>query len=148
MQWGLSLLAILAGISNPLQSGSNSALQKALQAPIVSALLVYCVGAVCLILCIPFIGFPFRDAVGKLGRLPWWVFIGGACNALFLVSTLLVTKKLGSATFTTIVVIAAVITSLLLDHFGLFGLKVRQATPLRLAGGVVAIAGVVMIALL
>jgi transporter family-2 protein len=148
MPWLLGLFAVLAGISNPLQSGSNSALQKSLQAPVVCALLVYAVGTACLILCVPFLGFPLREAGAKLGRVPWWVFIGGACNALFLVSTLMVTKKLGSATFTTIVVIAAVVTSLLLDHFGLLGFEVREATPLRIAGGVVAIAGVVMIALL
>ena len=147
MQWLLGLFAILAGISNPLQSGSNSALQKTLQAPIVAALLVYAVGTLCLLLCVPFVGLPVRDALDKLGRVPWWVFIGGVCNALFLVTTLLVTKKLGSATFTTIVVIAAVVASLLLDHFGLLGFEVRQATPMRLVGGALAIVGVVIIAL-
>lgn len=60
--------------------------------------------------------------------------------------TLLITKKLGSATFTTAVVIAAVVTSLALDNFGLMGFPVRSATPLRLVGGVLAICSVVMIA--
>jgi bacterial/archaeal transporter family-2 protein len=147
MQWILGFFAVLAGISNPLQSGSNSALQKGLQAPVVSALLVYAVGTLCLMLCIPFLGLPMRDALGRLDRVPWWVFIGGICNALFLVTTLLVTKKLGSATFTTIVVVAATVTSLLLDHFGLLGFEVRQATTLRLVGGAFAIGGVVLIAL-
>jgi transporter family-2 protein len=72
---------------------------------------------------------------------------GSVCNALFLVTTLLVTKRLGSATFTTIVVVAAVITSLLLDHFGLLGFEVRHATPLRLVGCALAIVSVFFIAL-
>lgn len=147
MPWLLGAFAIIAGISNPLQSGSNATLNKVLAAPVASAFLVYAVGGLCLLACIPFLGFAPRGTGGKLAGLPWWVFIGGACNALFLMSTLLVTKKLGSATFTTIVVIAAVITSLMLDNFGLLGFAVRPLTALRLLGGALAIAGVVLIAL-
>ena len=147
MQWILALFAVLAGVSNPLQSGSNSALNKALASPVLSALIVYAVGGLCVLACIPFLGFSTRGSGAKLLGLPWWAFIGGVCNALFLMCTLLITRKLGSATFTTAVVIAAVITSLALDHFGLMGFAVRQATPLRLVGGFLAICSVVMIAI-
>ena len=116
MQWILGVFAVLAGISNPLQSGANSVLNKAVASPVLSALIVYLVGGLCVLACIPFFGLPVRNAGGKLLGLPWWAFIGGVCNALFLMCTLLVTRKLGSATFTTAVVIAAVITSLALDH--------------------------------
>ncbi len=147
MQWILGFFAVLAGISNPLQSGSNSVLNKAVASPVLSALVVYLVGGLCVLACIPFLGFSTRGAGGRLLGLPWWAFIGGVCNALFLMCTLLVTRKLGSATFTTAVVIAAVVTSLAMDHFGLMGFAVRQATPLRLVGGLLAIASVVMIAI-
>lgn len=146
MQWLLGLFAVIAGVSNPLQSGSNAALNKGLDAPVASAFIVYAIGAVCLLACTPFLGFAPKGAAGKLFGLPWWAFIGGVCNALFLMCTLLVTKRLGSATFTTAVVIAAVITSLILDNFGLLGFEVRPATVLRLVGGGLAIGGVVLIA--
>jgi bacterial/archaeal transporter family-2 protein len=93
MHWLLTLFAILAGISNPLQSGSNSALLKSTQAPVVAAFVVYLIGSVCLLACIPFLGFPLRSTAGKLADVPWWAYIGGLCNALFLMCTLLVTKK-------------------------------------------------------
>ena len=115
--------------------------------PVLSALIVFLVGGLCVLACTPFLGFNTRDACAKLLGLPWWAFIGGACNASFLMCTFLVTKKLGSATFTTAVVIAAVITSLALGYFGLMGLTVRPATPLRIVGGLLAIASVVMIAI-
>ena len=147
MQWLLAVFAVLAGVSNPIQSGSNSALNKVVDAPVLSALIVYAVGVLCLMACTPFLGLPARGLDGKLMGLPWWAFVGGICNALFLMSTLLVTKRLGSATFTTTVVIAAVITSLLLDHFGLMGFEVRRATLLRVVGGLFATGGVVLIAM-
>ncbi|MDP9155926.1 DMT family transporter [Caballeronia sordidicola] len=146
MQWLPAFFAILAGISNPLQSGSNSALLKTIQAPIVAAFIVYAIGAACLLAAMPFLGFPLKTSISKLADVPWWAYIGGLCNVLFLMCTLLITKKLGSATFTTIVVISAVITSVLLDHFGLLGFEVRPATWLRIGGAALAAIGVVMIA--
>ncbi len=147
MTWLLAAFAVLAGISNPLQSGSNSALLKGIGAPVVAAFVVYAIGTVCLLACIPFLGLSVRDAAGRLSGVPWWAFIGGICNALFLMATLLVTKRLGSATFTTLVVVSAVLTSLALDNYGLLGFAVRVATWPRLLGGALAACGVVLIAL-
>ena len=138
--------AVVAGISNPLQSASNAELLKRMEAPVVAAFSVYLVGACCLLLTIPYYGFPARSAVSKLDGAPWWLVIGGVCNALFLMVALTVTKQLGSATFTTLLVISAVVTSVVLDHFGLLGLEVRQVTTLRALGCLLAIAGVVLIA--
>ena len=146
MAWLLSAFAILAGISNPLQSGSNSALLKGVGAPVVAAFVVYAVGAACLLACIPFLGFPLRGAAARVGGLPWWVFIGGICNAVFLMATLLVTKRLGSATFTTLVVVSALVTSLVLDNYGLMGFEVRAASWPRILGGALAVGGVLLIA--
>src|ERR1700742_5017665 len=147
MNWLLSLFAILAGISNPLQSGSNSELLKTIQAPIVAAYLVYLVGVIIIACAIPFGGFPAKEAPGKLGGVAWWALIGGACNAAFLMASLLVTKRLGSAAFTTLVVVSAFVSSLVLDHFGFLGFEPRPVNWLRGIGGAMAIAGVVLIGL-
>ena len=147
MTWFWSIFAILAGVSNPLQSGSNSALLKSAGAPVVAAALVYGIGALCLLATIPFLGFPLRDTLSKLPAVPWWAYAGGVCNAFFLMSTLLVTRRLGSATFTTLVVVTAVIVALVLDNYGLMGFDIRPATAGRLLGGALAVAGVICIAL-
>ena len=142
----LVLFAVVAGVSNPLQSGSNSEFLKATGAPVVSALCVYAVGTACLLACAPFLGFPVRSAMGKVAGAFWWPIIGGVCNATFLLASLLITTKLGSATFTTVVVITATITAVALDHFGLLGFEVRHASPFRLLGCAFAIVGVLLIA--
>lgn len=140
------LCAIVAGISNPLQSAGNSALLKSIQGPVVAAFIVYAVGTVCLLACVPFVGLPLRESLSKLSSAPWWVYIGGACNAIFLMASLLITRRLGSATFTTIVVISAVLTSVLLDHFGWLGFEIHRAGAMRLTGVALAIVSVVLIA--
>jgi uncharacterized membrane protein YdcZ (DUF606 family) len=75
-----------------------------------------------LLIAIPFVGFPLRSAVGKLSGAPWWLVIGGLCNVTFLLASLTVTKKLGSGTFTTLVVVSAVVTSVILDISVCWGL--------------------------
>jgi bacterial/archaeal transporter family-2 protein len=139
------LLAVLAGLSNPIQSGSNSELLKITGAPVVSALMIYAVGVLCLLACAPFLGLPVKSAVGKAAGAPWWPVVSGVCNATFLLVSVMVAKKLGSGTFTTLVVITAVLLSVGLDHFGLLGFQVRHATPLRLLGCAFAFVGVLFI---
>ncbi|WP_347557526.1 DMT family transporter [Robbsia sp. KACC 23696] len=146
MNWILPLFAIVAGISNPLQSGANSAMAKGFQAPLVAGFVVYVVGALCLLICIPFAGLPLRSAFDKVGAVPWYGFLGGVFNAVFLLASLYVTKKIGSATFTTLVVISATVVSVALDNFGWLGFEVRAASPLRLVGAAFAIVGVILIA--
>jgi transporter family-2 protein len=138
--------AIIAGISNPLQSGSNAELFKRTGTPLVAALIVYAIGASALLLASPFIGLPVRGALAKLHGAPWWLAIGGLCNVTFLLASLTITKKLGSGTFTTLVVVSAAVTSVLLDHFGLLGLEQRALTLWRGVGVALAIAGVFLIA--
>lgn len=145
MNWLPWLFAILAGISNPLQSGSNSGLNKAIEAPVLAAFVVYAIGSVCLLVSLFVFGVSGKDIAAGLRSAPWWAFIGGICNALFLMVSLIVTKQLGSAAFTTTIVIAAAVTSLLLDHFGLLGFEVRTITGLRALGALMAIGGVVLI---
>ena len=48
--------------------------------------------------------------------------------------------------FTRLSVTAAIITSVLLDQFGLFGFKVRPASPLRICGCALMITGLWLVA--
>ncbi|BBU33541.1 membrane protein (plasmid) [Burkholderia sp. THE68] len=146
MHWLNAPFAVLAGVSNPLQSASNSALLKGMHVPIVAACVVYLTGAACLALCTPLYGFGLRAALTRFSGVPWWAYIGGICNALFLMCSLLITRRLGSATFTKLVVFSAVVTSVVIAHFGLMGFELRPAGALRLLGSAFAIAGVLLIA--
>ena len=54
-------------------------------------------------------------------------------------------QKLGSAVFTGLTVTAAVITSVLLDHFGLLGFQQHPAGLWRLAGCGLMVGGLALI---
>lgn len=96
----LLAFAVVAGILNTLQSGSNSELNKHLQHPIATAMAVYLGGL--LILLVGWIGaqligkggFPASD---HITAVPWWGWLGGFLGMSFVFGTMLVAPKVGRA---------------------------------------------------
>jgi transporter family-2 protein len=145
MQWLLIPFVLLTGVLNALQTGMNTKLGQVSGAPIVAALAVYVVGFGTLAVLAPFLGAG-GQAVGRLGQAPWWAWLGGIGGALYIVAMLYATDKVGAGVFTGITVTAAIVTSVVLDHFGWLGLKEHAAGVGRIAGSVLMIAGVVLVA--
>jgi bacterial/archaeal transporter family-2 protein len=143
-------LAALAGLSNPVQSAANATLNKGVGQPIFAGLVIYAVGVVGLLLLAAgaaAFGLPFRGPAGKLGGIPWWAFVGGLCNVTFALCAAISTQKIGSAAYTVTVLVVAVLLSLVLDQFGLMGLKEHPLSWARGIGAALAVAGVVLISL-
>lgn len=147
MQWLLLPLAVLAGLSNPIQSAANAGLNKSLGQVAAAALVIYGVAIVGLLLCLPVLGWTLRDFGGKLTTVPWWAWIGGLCNLSFVIAGALCTQKLGSATFTVTVACSAIVLSMILDRLGLMGLEQHPITWLRVLGGALAVGGIALVSL-
>jgi bacterial/archaeal transporter family-2 protein len=144
--WFLYLFAVLAGALNAIQAGANATLSKTLGQPFLAAILILAVSAA---------GFLVAGlAAGQLswpepsawGRLPWWAWIGGLFGATVLASQLFVAQRVGAGPYVGLVVTAAVVMSLILDHFGLVGFEVHRVNPWRLLGAGLMIAGVGLVA--
>jgi transporter family-2 protein len=144
MTWILFLAALAAGIANPFQSGINGELSKQLGQPLWAAVLVYTSGLAVVILLVVFGRHPFPG--DKLPTVSWWAFLGGAVSVLSTVIAIIIVQRLGSALFTGASVTAALVTSVLLDHFGLIGFRQHAASPARIAGCALMIAGLWVIA--
>jgi bacterial/archaeal transporter family-2 protein len=144
--WFLYVFAAVAGVLNAFQSGANATLNKALGQPFLAALIVLWVSATA------FLGVGFATGhlawpgPGSWGRVPWWGWIGGLLGASVLASQLFVAREIGAGPFMGIIVTAAVVASLALDHFGLMGFEKHPAGAWRLVGAGLMIAGVVLIA--
>ena len=139
MPFVLILVAIASGFANPFQSGFNAELNKQLTRPIWATILVYATGLTALLLVQLFV----RETipVGKYADVPWWAWLGGLISIVSTVAGLTLAHRLGSGIFTGASVTAALLTSVALDHFGLIGFKAHPASPTRLAGCVLMIAG-------
>ena len=139
-------LAALAGLSNPIQSAANAGLNKSLGQLVAVALAIYGIALVALLLVSPFFGLSLRDLPARAAGAPWWAWVGGLCNLLFVIAGALATKQVGSAVFTVTVTSCAIVLSVVLDQFGLLGLEHHSISVLRLVGAAMAIGGVALVA--
>lgn len=78
--------------------------------------------------------------------MPWWALIGGLVGAVQVYAGLTLVHKIGAGTFMGLTVTAALIMSLLIDHFGWLRVHPHPITPGRALGGVLLLGGVALIA--
>ena len=136
----IGLLVVVAGALTTIQSGFNGALNKALQAPVLTALAIVAGNLVVYAVACAFTGLPSASSE-RIGQVPWWAWFGGILGGLYILSVILFAQKLGAAMFTGLTVTAAIVTSVLLDHFGLVGFEQHDAGFGRILGCAVMIAG-------
>ena len=80
-----------------------------------------------------------------IAKAPMWMWAGGAFGVCFISLALVLLPRLGASGFMALALAGQVVASLLLDHFGWFGLVERQVTLPKLLGAVLLIGGVVLI---
>lgn len=139
------LFAIAAGAANPFQSGSNAELNKQLGLPLWTASWVYLTGLAGVLLCELIVRQRF-PAGGRIASVPAWAWLGGIISILPTLSGLLLAQRLGAGIFTGLSVTASLGISVALDHFGLIGFKQHAASPARLAGCALMVAGLWIVA--
>lgn len=132
-------LALLAGITMALQGSLNTVLSK-VSGLLEATFIVHLVGTVTitvvLFLCGPGVG-----GLGKIGQAPWYALLGGVLSALIIYAVVASISKLGVATATTAIIAGQVSAAVIIDHFGMFGLKQIPCTWWKIAGIVLLAAG-------
>ena len=139
------LFAVAAGVTSALQSGTNNALQKALGTQLWTVSIVSVVTlAVSLLLSV---AAGERLPSGQaIAQAPWWAWTGGVLGIVFVLATVYASPRLGAGLFVALIVTASTVAALVLDHFGWMGFEVHPAGLARIAGAVLMIAGVALIA--
>ncbi|KPN92325.1 DMT family transporter [Pseudomonas nunensis] len=145
LQWaGLLLLAVIAGAVVPFQSAINANLSRGLGHPLWATLASLLVSLLVLLPIILALRLPL-PSVGFISKAPLWMWAGGVFGVCFVALAVMLLPKLGASGFVVLALTGQVIASMVLDHFGLFGLLERQLTLPRVFGAVLLVAGVVLI---
>jgi len=85
----------------------------------------------------------FRPAA--LVTVPWWVYLAGVVGALFVVAGAVIPPVTGGLLFFVCVVAGQLLGAMVLDHFGLLGLAVREVSVWRVMGFVLVMSGALMV---
>lgn len=139
-----SILAILGGVSVAIQQVLNANLRVALDSAAWSGFVSYFVGVACMAL----LALALRDpipSVAVAARVPWWAFSGGLFGATFIALAIFLIPKLGAASFIVLLVTGQMLASMMVDHFGWFGLPEHPIDLPRIVGTALLIGGCVLI---
>jgi transporter family-2 protein len=139
------LLALVAGAMMPTQAATNNKMAVFLNdSPILAAFISFFVGTVAL--------FVYAVASGaSLGSLALAknatpiAWIGGLLGAFFVTATVTLVPRLGVAMTFSLIIAGQMIVTLVIDHFGLLGVPMKEISLARIGGILLITAGVVLI---
>lgn len=125
-QW--LLFGILIGIFPPLQSAFNGQLREVTHSILLATFISFFVGALLLgaILLITKrkISIPKVDLAGN--TLPFWIYLGGIFGIFIVGGNIVVIRELGSVLTTIVFIFGQLLTAVLIDQLGLFGMNSRK----------------------
>jgi transporter family-2 protein len=147
MSWqtaAFSAVAFLIGALLSVQAPVNTMAGAKLGHPLAGAVFSFIVGTLFLIALLPFAA---RAEIGwsNVWSFPPWLWLGGVLGAIYITAAIVLTPKIGVGALVALAIAGQVTASLLLDHYGMLGLAVREITIGRATGAVLVVAGALMV---
>ncbi len=138
--------AVFAGIVIAIQASTNTALRIQLDSPWIAALTNFMVGISALLLVI--LVLKPETFVGMkpmfVGEVPIWKMLGGLMGAFFVVSVTVLVPHLGVGKVIILYLFGQILMSVMVDHFGLFGMPVEKLSLQKAIGVAMLIGGVIL----
>jgi transporter family-2 protein len=140
----LVVAALLSGAALAVQVGLNGELRARTRHPILAAAISFAVGTAVLAGVLAAIRpeWPDRQA---LARAPRWMWLGGVVGAGYVTAAAAFAPRMGAAPWLGLIVTGQILTSLVLDHYGLVGFPSHPLTWPRAVGAVLLLLGVVLV---
>ena len=138
------LLLVGAGISVALQQVLNANLRAELGSPWWAGFISYVGGTLAMLALVITTGEP-RLTGTMIARTSWASWTGGIFGAIFIGIAIMMVPRLGVALVLALIIVGQMLGSLAFDHFGLMGVPLYPANPVRLAGAAFLVLGVILI---
>jgi transporter family-2 protein len=138
------LIALLAGAMMPTQAATNNRMASVVESPILAALLSFLVGTIALFAYALLTGESISNlALAK--NAPPIAWIGGLLGAFFVAAAVTLVPRLGVAMTFSLIIAGQMVATLIIDHFGLLGVPVKEISFTRIAGILLITGGVILI---
>ena len=134
------LLPVFAGVAITIQSGVNSQLRTAIQHPLMAAFISFVVGTIALAVLLTL----SKDSIPGLSQytsVSWYKYTGGLLGAFVVTVTLVSVTQIGAGNMFVLIVAGQLITAVLMDHFGVLGLKASPVSVQKIFGICLLVAG-------
>lgn len=134
-------IAILGGLMVGIQAPINGTLGKKVGA-IEGSFFSFMVGTLGLFIVMSFLG---KGNLGQIVHLPKWQLIGGLLGAIFVTTTVTAVPRIGVAVAISSAILGQMLASMVIDHFGFFGVSRIPFSASRFMGGVFMMCGLYLI---
>lgn len=138
------ILPVLIGLAMTIQSGVNAQMRSAINSPLFAAFISFSGGLLSLGLILLVTRQPV-PSLQELSSVSWYKFTGGLLGAFVVTSVILSVHRIGAANMFVLIVAGQLITAILMDHFGILGLKTSPITTGKLLGILLVIAGAYLV---
>ena len=140
----LFLLAFAAGTAISVQAAVNSQLAAAISGNTLAAALFSFFSGTILLAVLALARGGLGEALTQMPALPWSRLSGGLLGASAIFCTVLLAPRIGLSNLLALVIAGQLLSSLLIDHYGLLAVTVRPLSTLKIAGAIVMLAGVML----
>lgn len=138
------LLLVGAGISVAVQQVLNANLRAELGSPWWAGFISYVGGTLAMLALVITTGEPWLTGT-MIARTSWASWTGGIFGAIFIGIAIMMVPRLGVALVLALIIVGQMLGSLAFDHFGLMGVPLHPANPVRRAGAAFLVLGVILI---
>ena len=138
------ILPILAGVAIAVQSGVNSQLRLAINHPLLAAFISFLTGTAALGLLLFFSKQAF-PAFQAYAGIDWYKLTGGLLGAFVVTVILLSVQEIGVANMFVLVVAGQLVAALVMDHFGVMGMRESPISIPKMIGIVLVISGAYLV---
>ena len=134
------LLPVFAGVAITIQSGVNSQLRTSIQHPLMAAFISFVVGTIALAILLIF-SKETIPGLSQFSSVNWYKYTGGLLGAFVVTVTLISVAQIGAGNMFVLIVAGQLVTAVLMDHFGVLGMKPNPVSLQKFFGICLLVAG-------
>lgn len=136
------IIAAAAGLATTMQASANAETRRLIKSPYLVAAINFIVSIAVLVVIIAAVWHNFYMPLSEVTKYPPWIWVGGACGPVVIMTNSLCIPKLGSARQMMLASTAQVLVGLMIDQFGLFGQQQISMNVARALGAMLVIGGI------
>jgi bacterial/archaeal transporter family-2 protein len=144
MKLGAYIFIIIGGLLQSCGSAMNAELYRSLKNPWLASLVSFAL-ITAFFLCATAVMVQPLPTAQDILRMPWWAPLAGLVGAVAVYAGLKLVGTVGAGTYTALNVTAALIMSVVIDHFGFLRVQEHPCSLLRILGALLMIGGVTLI---
>lgn len=143
MKYLIIIITLAMGSILPIQAALNGKLMRTFGHPVIGATISFLTGTIVLFIYAFAVRANFQASL--IRETHWYHWIGGIIGAIYVTGIIMIIPRLGAALAFSLIVAGQLMMSVIMDHFGLFGVPVNPVNPAKMLGFLLLLAGVILI---